>query len=531
VRFAIAGSPEFHRLHWEALKDPALPRAFALETTMVRQKLRPQTMRATVRSAPTVRILVVVARPRGRTDVGYRTISRPLVESLRQATIRAEIDILPLGSYRALVQHLEAIRQLHGEGHYHVVHFDLHGALLTYPDIQHAITSNRYTYQARYAREDFRPFESQRAFLFFESDEGQASDPVAADEISRQLLTHQIPIVILNACQSGKQIGAQETSLGAQLLQAGVQVVLAMGYSITVTAARYLMTTLYQELLAGHDLADAIRRARLELANRKGRQVYFNQLIDLEDWLLPVVYQNQSIQLRPRNFTTEEATAYYGRAADIAAFPTLTYGFFGRDLDILAIEWHVFAQDLDGRRLGRPLLIRGMGGAGKTTLIRHLAAWWQQTQKIARVFSFGYDARAWNRQQILHEIGRQILAPAEFAGVFLPLPPPAQQSLIAQRLRANHYLLILDNLESVTGSPLAIPHSLLEAEQTAIREMLAAMSGGKTIILLGSRSDEPWLQQPSHHWQNGYPDIVSRIQPCVATQAVRLHRAGCRFAS
>lgn len=118
---------------------------------MVRQKLRPQTMRATVRSAPTVRILVVVARPRGRTDVGYRTISRPLVESLRQATIRAEIDILPLGSYRALVQHLEAIRQLHGEGHYHVVHFDLHGALLTYPDIQHAIASNRYTYQARYA--------------------------------------------------------------------------------------------------------------------------------------------------------------------------------------------------------------------------------------------------------------------------------------------------------------------------------------------------------------------------------------------
>ena len=31
LRFAIAGSPAFHQLHWEALKDPELPRAFALE--------------------------------------------------------------------------------------------------------------------------------------------------------------------------------------------------------------------------------------------------------------------------------------------------------------------------------------------------------------------------------------------------------------------------------------------------------------------------------------------------------------------
>jgi len=47
LRFAIAGSPGFHRLHWEALKDPALPRPLALDAAMVRKTLVPQVVPAT----------------------------------------------------------------------------------------------------------------------------------------------------------------------------------------------------------------------------------------------------------------------------------------------------------------------------------------------------------------------------------------------------------------------------------------------------------------------------------------------------
>ncbi len=61
------------------------------------------------------------------------------------------------------------------------------------------------------------------------------------------LIEHRIPIAILNACQSGKQVGASETSLGSRLMQAGVQLVLAMGYSVTVSAAELLMKTLYEQ--------------------------------------------------------------------------------------------------------------------------------------------------------------------------------------------------------------------------------------------------------------------------------------------
>jgi CHAT domain-containing protein len=59
--------------------------------------------------------------------------------------------------------------------------------------------------------------------------------------------------MVLNACQSGKQVGVRETSLGSPLLKAGVLTALAMGYSVTVTAAELMMQTLYAELFAGRD--------------------------------------------------------------------------------------------------------------------------------------------------------------------------------------------------------------------------------------------------------------------------------------
>ena len=70
---------------------------------------------------------------------------------------------------------------------------------------------------------------------------------------------------------------------GAQLLQAGMQMVLAMGYSVTVSAAERLMTTLYQQLHAGASLAEGIRRGRAALWNEKGRQASFNQTIELSE--------------------------------------------------------------------------------------------------------------------------------------------------------------------------------------------------------------------------------------------------------
>jgi tetratricopeptide (TPR) repeat protein len=64
---------------------------------------------------------------------------------------------------------------------------------------------------------------------------------------------------------------------------------------------------------------------------------------------------------------------------------------------------------------------------------------------------------------------------------------------VAQALRAKRHLLILDNLESITATALAIPHSLTEPQRRELHGFLKALQGGETLVLLGSRGEEAWL--------------------------------------
>ena len=489
MQFEIAGSPLFHTLHWEALKDPEIRLPLALQATMVRKNLNPSIIEASVRPSPTIKLLIVTARPSGRSDVGYRTISRPLVEALRQANLPVQIDILRPGTYKALENHLRQTSAQQQEGYYQVIHFDLHGAALTYEQLQQAQEASRHLYIERYGRSDIQPYEGVKAFLAFEGAEDTPVDRVEASELADLLVTHQVPVAILNACQSGKQIGESETSLGSRLMQAGVQLVLAMGYSVTVSAAELLMQTLYQHLFAGEELAAAIRHARTELYNHKARRAYFEQQIDLEDWLLPVVYQNQPVQVQPREFTPGERAAWFERKAEEQRYspPEPNYGFVGRDLDILEIERRLLLK----RNL---LLVRGMGGAGKTTLLRHLGAWWHTTGFVERVFYFGYDEKAWTLEQIMMDVAQQLYGPQYYTN-FQPLSLAARQAMLAHELRSANHLLILDNLESITGAELAIQHTLPADEQARLRSFLADLAKGRTLVLLGSRGGERWLAQ------------------------------------
>ncbi|MEL7010224.1 MAG: hypothetical protein AAGM29_16660 [Cyanobacteria bacterium J06588_4] len=109
------------------------------------------------------------------------------------------------GTYEALANHLEA----KGSGYYHVVHFDVHGGLKRYEDYQAGRESNRYLYDGRYGRsKEIAPYEGVKAFLALEVAEQGKSDLVEAEAIADLLTGKGIPVCILNACQSGKQLGS-----------------------------------------------------------------------------------------------------------------------------------------------------------------------------------------------------------------------------------------------------------------------------------------------------------------------------------
>src|SRR5262249_9673765 len=187
----------------------------------------------------------------------------------------------------------------------------------------------------------------------------------------------------------------------------------------------------------------------------------FNETIALEDWLLPVAYQNREPRLPFRDFTPEEAARSYAEEAERSPEPVPEYGFFGRDLDVLRIETALLMR----RNL---VLVQGMGGSGKTTLLKHLAHWWELTGLTERSFYFGWADQAWTRAQIMWALAEKVLPP-DAAKAFKTMSEAAQQHAVAAALRGKRRLLILDNLESVTAAPLAIPHSLDEKQRGELR--------------------------------------------------------------
>ncbi len=510
IQIEVSGQPPFHALHWEALKDPASPHPLALQVTILRQNLSQQAVYTERHPSPTINLLIVTARPRGRRDMGYRTVSGPLVEVLRQTEVPVQVEILRPGTYKELENHLRETASKRGVGHYHVIHFDVHGSLLTDQEFR---IMNRSMRTQRPGRRDIRPYEGLKAFLALEGEQDGMADLVEAEELAALLREHQIPIAILNACQSGKQVGERETSLGSYLMQAGIQMVVAMGYTVTVSATELLMRTLYQHLFAKDDLAVGMRHGRTALYNHKSRRAYFNQMIELEDWLLPVVYQNQQPTLQVRAFTPEESAASNRRAVTHCASPQPRYGFVGRDLDILQLEKRLLMKR-------NVVLVRGMGGAGKTTLLHYLGWWWQTTGFVEHVFYFGYDERPWTLQQILTNMARQLLDEEQYRKDFQSLDLEAQQTYLVQRLHTEKHLLILDNLESITGAPLAIQHTLPKGEQEALRAFLADLVGGRTLVLLGSRSDEKWLAGET--FGNNEYELVGLDPEAASTLAERI---------
>ena len=504
VEIVIEGDPGFQALHWEAMWDGESPRPMAIDAVMVRQRRVKNGVKEVKRQDSTVlNLLVVTARPGEEKDVGYRTISRPLVEAIEVANLPVNVEFVRPGTYEAFVKQLEA----KGEGYYHMVHFDMHGGLMTFGQFGAVRASQNQTFQRGYDLANLEKYEGVKAFLSFEGDEAGKAVLVTAQEMSDRLGKYGISACILNACQSGKQIGGgpltpnsggtgdggesvdgRETSLGARLMDAGMQMVVAMAYSVTVDAARLLVTQLYGELFGSVSLERALMGARRELYARKGRSVYFGQRVELEDWLLPVVYRNGVVDLKLRRMYPEEETEYFTRRAMRFQFGNqfaTEYGFVGRDLEILKIEKGLI-------RNGNVLMLYGMGGTGKTTLLRYLQDWWVQTGFVEGVSYFGYDQRAWKLEQILFNLAQDVMSEVELRS-FQSMPTIAQVGKLAAVLKTRRWLVVLDNLESVTGQALAIQNTLSESEQAGIRDFLMQIKRGQSRVILGSRRREDWL--------------------------------------
>ncbi len=453
--------PRILAWNWEALKDP-MAEPFAQVCRIERKLNRVMDPAPLSKDLPKdcVNILLVTARPFDN-DVRYRSISRLLVELAETRNLPAEVHVLRPPTLDRLQEHLR-----NRPNFYHILHFDGHGA---YGGLSPEQVSG-FT------------LKGPQGCLAFETADGK-EDLVLPEQLSALLRDHAVPAVVLNACQSGMIDAAAKdpyASVAASLLKSGVRSVVAMAYSLYVTGAQVFLPAFYRSLFKDGKMENAVRAGRRQMLSDMNRTCVRGDF-PLRDWLVPVLYQQA-----PLDFSF--AATARPKSETVALPPEIEdednpYGFIGRDRPILDLERAL-------RSKTPAVLIHGMGGIGKTTLAKGFVKWLARTQGLGKgCFWFAFnDVR--NAESMINRMGEAL-----FGGNFSLAPLDDRLEALASAMKEHRFLIVWDNFESVCGIEGTEVRPLMDPEQ---RSLLAAflkkLRGGKTKVIVTSRSPEEWIR-------------------------------------
>ena len=432
---------------WEALYDPQAGGFVAHRLAMERRLNQlPDPQPTANLPNDSLNILMVVCRPYD--DVRYRSIARPLVELIQSRNLPAHVDILRPPTFAQLRQHL---RQ--HPGYYHVLHFDGHGV---YGDD---------------GGDDWPESTARQGCLVFEN-EKSGPDRKSAREISALLQEYAVPVAVLNACQSATLDDQSEdafATVATALLQSGMRSVVAMAYSLYVSGAQVFLPEFYRRLFEPGSVAEGVRAGRQQMLADKNRMSARGSF-PLEDWLLPVLYQQAPLDFdfaRQARLETRES-----HLPQEVLDHREAYGFIGRDGPILEMERAL-------RRDTPCILVQGLGGVGKTTLARGFLRWLDETG--------GLDGALWFDFRDIHTAEYVLNRTGEaFYGENFGATPN-KLSLLTEKLSKLRVLMVWDNFESAA-------ENLTGQDRDELSRFLEAIRGTKGKVIMTSRLQEEWLR-------------------------------------
>jgi hypothetical protein len=401
---------------WEALRDPES--GVLAQTCQIERRLNhvrdPQPISDELPDER-VNILLVIARPY-QADVHYRSISRPLVELIEKERLPAGVHVLRPPTFDRLREHLRQRPHF-----YHLIHFDGHGSVTRGVQGPPGFTMG-----------------AAQGQLIFEDEKG-TPQPVTAEQLSVLLREHSIPCMVLNACQSAMfAADAQDpfAAVSAALLRAGIRSVVAMAWSLYVSAGQQFLPAFYRRLFETGNVAQATRAGRQQMFASPDR-VCARGHYPLQDWLVPVVYQQD-----PYDFSFAAKAKVETREPDLPEEVQdhhNPYGLVGRDGPLLELE----------RAMRRPpagILIQGLGGIGKTTLARGFVQWLTATEGVGKgCFWFGFGEIR-SAEFVFNRLGEALLG-GQFAAAALDKKIEA----LAKALKDQAFLIVWDNFEVVQG--------------------------------------------------------------------------------
>jgi len=166
--------------------------------------------------------------------------------------------------------------------------------------------------------------------------------------------------VVLSACLSAVPGEGPEANLARLLCQQGAPFVIGMQMVVPDFAARQFSTMFYRYLLAGEDIFEAVRQARLVV--RPQSELAMG---------IPVLYTSDAAHsgiLRPdgNGLQVKEPPRPI-----LEGLPTIESGFFGRQRELVEIGEHFTAERPRSGETYPPLTVtlHGSGGIGKTALL------------------------------------------------------------------------------------------------------------------------------------------------------------------
>ena len=478
-----SADPSMLGLPWELMRDGAGP--VAMGSGGISRSL-PVADGAGTLEVPggKLRVLMVISRPDGTRDVGYQMVARPLLERLDAVRGEVSLTVLRPPTLDALRQ---AVRQAaDADEPFHVVHFDGHGVM-----------PGRTAGGGSIAGRPMTMAESGEGVLAFEKP-GGGSDLIKASQVAQVLAEGKVPVVVLNACQSGAVGKELEASVAAALLKAGCAAVVAMAYTVYAVAAAEFMAAFYESLFAGQSVGQAVTAGRKRLFEQDHRPSLKGDL-PLADWLVPVHYLRREVRFPdartarpadalPLGEALDQIRAATSEAAAQDPLAAVDGVFVGRD--------DLFYQLEAAARLQRVVVLAGPGGTGKTELAKGFARWWRDTGGVSDprlVFwhSFEPGLASFGLDGVISEIGLGV-----FGTDFARLDPPQRIAQVKALLGQLRVLLVWDNFESVREmpDPAGATPPLDEAGCAALKGFLAwVRDHSASAVLVTSRAREDWL--------------------------------------
>ncbi|KAL8672794.1 MAG: hypothetical protein Q9168_002758 [Polycauliona sp. 1 TL-2023] len=456
------GASSLQHLHWELLEDPFKwfggyrPRDVVVTRTLPSLS----TPSTSWESSSTCNILLVTCRPSGRYDIDPHLISGSIVKTINEAAtqpsaLRVRLKLLRPPTWLAFREHLLYDCQ---PGHYQLVHFDMHGEVLEADNLPSRAVLNFATLSAR------TPGKTR-------------TDPRTGQEIAAVLKQAGAPGIVLNACESAKvSLATPNVNLAEILLREGAPFVVASSAVVMEHTAEIYMDAFYQNLLVERtSFAEAVHIARQRLLRYQNRRAHFRQTVSMEDFAVPVLYQNPNHRENALESIANSDGASSSPAFDIVDDDMAP--IFGRGSDIQELELRIAT--------GHLLLVYGQGGMGKTTFLKYCAWWWKATGFI----DYTVYIHMSTREQVP-------LTLAELQEA-IRMRVPEEENLIEgngvmQILQQRRYLVVLDDIEAVK--------SLEPAERVSIERFLQSSAQGDSIIILAGRRRTCPLAEvvPSH---------------------------------